>query len=96
MHVQEGYSTQFVCQSVSHTTKVARIIRFDLFFQKMIVIYWLYDRKLLLVMPPIVTQLKIGDVCLFVYMFGRTYIILYFDPLVFLCSLGVRPRPKLH
>ncbi len=30
-----------------------------------------------------VTQLKIGDVCLFVYMFGRTYVILYFDPLVF-------------
>ncbi len=23
--------------------------------------------------------------CLFVYMFGRTYVILYFDPRVFLC-----------
>ncbi len=30
-----------------------------------------------------VTQSKIGDVCLFVYMFGRTYVILYFDPRVF-------------
>ncbi len=30
-----------------------------------------------------VTQLKIGDVCLFIYMFGRTYVILYCDPLVF-------------
>ncbi len=26
---------------------------------------------------------KIGDVCLFVYMYGRTYVILYFDPRVF-------------
>ncbi len=43
-----------------------------------------------------VTQLKIGDVCLFIYMFGRTYVILYFDPRIFLCSLRVRPRPKLH
>ncbi len=33
---------------------------------------------------------------LFVYMYGRTYVILYFDPRVFLCSLGVRSRPKLH
>ncbi len=40
-----------------------------------------------------VTQLKIGDVCLF--MFGRTYVILYFDPLVLVCYLGVR-HPKLH
>ncbi len=23
--------------------------------------------------------------CLFVYIFGRTYVILYFDPLIFLC-----------
>ena len=30
-----------------------------------------------------VTQLKIGDVCLFIYMFGHTYVILYIDPLVF-------------
>ncbi len=26
----------------------------------------------------------------------RTYVILYFNPRVFLCSLRVRPRPKLH
>ncbi len=26
---------------------------------------------------------KIEDVCLFEYMFGRTYVILYFDPRVF-------------
>ncbi len=32
-----------------------------------------------------VTKLKIGYVCLLVYMFGRTYVILYFDPLVFSC-----------
>ncbi len=30
-----------------------------------------------------VTQLKIGDICLFVYMYGRMYVILYFDPRVF-------------
>ncbi len=30
-----------------------------------------------------VTQLKIGDVCLFIYMFGRMYVILYFDPRIF-------------
>ncbi len=29
-------------------------------------------------------------------MCGRTYVILYFDPRVFLCSLRVCPRPKLH
>ncbi len=39
-----------------------------------------------------VTLLKIGDVC----MFGRTDVILYFDPRVFLCLFRVRPRPKLH
>ncbi len=33
---------------------------------------------------------------LFIYIFGRTYVILYFNPRVFLCSLRVRPRPKLH
>ncbi len=33
---------------------------------------------------------------LFIYMFGRTYVILYIDTRVFLCSLRVRPRPKLH
>ncbi len=30
-----------------------------------------------------VTQLKIGDICLFIYMCGRAYVILYFDPLIF-------------
>ncbi len=29
-------------------------------------------------------------------MCGRAYVILYFDPHVFLCSLRLRPRPKLH
>ncbi len=43
-----------------------------------------------------VTQLKIGDMSLFIYVCGRTYVILYFDPRVFLCSLCVRPHPKLH
>ncbi len=33
-------------------------------------------------------------VCL--YMCGHTYVILYFDPCIFLCSLRVRPCPKLH
>ncbi len=28
-------------------------------------------------------------------MFGRTYVILYFDPRVFVISLRVDPRPKL-
>ncbi len=41
-----------------------------------------------------VTQMKIGDICLF--MCGRTYVILHFDPRVFLCSLRVRPCPKLN
>ncbi len=36
-----------------------------------------------------VTQLKIGDVCLFIYMLGRMYVILYFDPRAFLCSLCI-------
>ncbi len=40
-----------------------------------------------------VTQLKIGDVCLFIYMFGRTYVILYFDPSYF-CVRST--CPKLH
>ncbi len=34
--------------------------------------------------------------CLFIYMFGRTYVILYFDPRVFLCCSVFDPRPKLH
>ncbi len=38
-----------------------------------------------------VTQLKIGDVCLFVYMFGRTYVILYFDPRVFVLVMWSTP-----
>ncbi len=33
---------------------------------------------------------------LFIYIFGRTYVILYFDPRVYLCLLCIRPRPKLH
>ncbi len=41
-----------------------------------------------------VTQLKIGDICLFICMCGHTYVILYFDPRVFLCSLRVQPRPQ--
>ncbi len=36
-----------------------------------------------------VTQLKIGDVCL--YMFGRTYVILYFDPRVFVFVMWSSP-----
>ncbi len=43
-----------------------------------------------------VTQLKIGDVCLFIYMFGRTQgIFLYFDPRVFVL-VRWSTRPKLH
>ncbi len=42
-----------------------------------------------------VTQLKIGDVCSFIYMFGRTYVILYFDPRVFVLVLW-STYPKLH
>ncbi len=38
-----------------------------------------------------VTQLKIGDVCLFVYMFGRTYVILYFDPRIFVLVMWSTP-----
>ncbi len=38
-----------------------------------------------------VTQLKIGDVCLFVYMYGRTYVILYFDPRVFVLVMWSTP-----
>ncbi len=38
-----------------------------------------------------VTQLKIGDVCLFVYMFGRTYVILYFDPRVLVLVMWSTP-----
>ncbi len=38
-----------------------------------------------------VTQLKIGDVCLFIYMFGRTYAILYFDPRIFVLVMWSTP-----
>ncbi len=38
-----------------------------------------------------VTQLKIGDVCLFVYMYGCTYVILYFDPRVFVLVMWSIP-----
>ncbi len=42
-----------------------------------------------------VTQSKIGDVYkfiyLFVYMFGRTYVILYFDPRVFVLVMWSTP-----
>ncbi len=34
---------------------------------------------------------KIGDVCLFVYMYGRTYVILYFDPRVFVLVMWSTP-----
>ncbi len=39
-----------------------------------------------------VTQLKIRDICLF--MCGRTYVILYFDPSVFLRSSVFDPVPN--
>ncbi len=38
-----------------------------------------------------VTQLKIGDICLFIYVW--TYVC-HFDPRVFLCSLCVPPLPN--
>ncbi len=38
-----------------------------------------------------VTQLKIGDVYLFVYMYGRMYVILYFDPRVFVLVMWSTP-----
>ncbi len=42
-----------------------------------------------------VTQSKIGDVCLFIYLFiyiyGRTYVILYFDPRVFVLVMCSTP-----
>ncbi len=42
-----------------------------------------------------VTQSKIGDVCLFiylfVYMYGRMYVILYFDPRVFVLVMWSTP-----
>ncbi len=41
-----------------------------------------------------VTQLKIGDVCLFIYMFGRMYVILYFDPPYFSVRSAFDPVPN--
>ncbi len=38
-----------------------------------------------------VTQSKIGDVCLFVYIYGRTYVILYFDPRVLVLVMWSTP-----
>ncbi len=41
-----------------------------------------------------VTQLKIGDVCLFRYKFGRMYVILYFDPPYFCVRSAFDPVPN--
>ncbi len=41
-----------------------------------------------------VTQSKIGDVCLFVYIYGRTYVILYFDPPYFCVRSAFDPIPN--
>ena len=41
-----------------------------------------------------VTQLKIGNVCLFVYVFGHTYVILYFDPPYFCVRSTFDPAPN--
>ncbi len=41
-----------------------------------------------------VTQLKIGDVCLFIDMFGRMYVILYFDPPYFCVRSAFDPVPN--
>ncbi len=35
-----------------------------------------------------VTQWKIGDICLFIYVYGCTYVILYFDPCIFVFLRG--------
>ncbi len=37
---------------------------------------------------------KIGDVCLFVYIYGRTYVILYFDPPFFCVRSAFDPVPN--
>ena len=39
---------------------------------------------------------EIGDVSLFIYMFGRTYVILNFDPSRFCVRYVVDPVPKLN
>ncbi len=41
-----------------------------------------------------VTQSKIGDVCLFIYMFGRMYVILHFDPPYFCVRSACDPVPN--
>ncbi len=41
-----------------------------------------------------VTQSKIGDVCLFIYIYGRTYVILYFDPPYFCVRSAFDPVPN--
>ncbi len=50
-------------------------------------IYYIYYWRASVVSETLtaVTQLKIGDVCTFIYMCGCMYVILYFDLLVFLC-----------
>ncbi len=52
-------------------------------------IYWRASEKL-----TGVTQSKIGDVCLFIYMFGRMYVILYFDPPYFCVYSAFDPVPN--
>ncbi len=37
---------------------------------------------------------KIGDVCLFIYIYGRTYVILYFDPPYFCVRSAFDPVPN--
>ncbi len=42
-----------------------------------------------------VTQLKIGDVCLFIYMFGRMYVILYTLTFSYFCVSSLfDPNPN--
>ncbi len=45
-----------------------------------------------------VTQLKIGDVCLFIYLYmsGRMYVILYFDPPYFCVRSAFDPVPNFN
>ncbi len=37
---------------------------------------------------------KIGDVCLFIYIYGRTYVILHFDPPYFCVRSAFDPVPN--
>ncbi len=42
-----------------------------------------------------VKMTKIGDVCLFIYIYGRMYVILYFDPLrIFVFAPRSTPVPN--